>query len=187
MWLSIKVFISVYFLNIAFITVHCSWSFSHHSHVMSCTSARFLFLHLSQRPNLRLVFEKKKKAKLKYKWKIITIKEKSLSLSVCVSVCVWGGDTALPFLFFPGCLVTIQSPHSVELCVWMLLQLKSAWEPPPSPPPCKYPPLTSFSSLLLLPSLPLSHPPAAPLPLPAASSLPLALSPPTHGSPRPRG
>lgn len=71
-------------------------------------------------------------------------REISLSLSVCPCVCVWGGNTALPFLFFPGCLVTIQSPHSVELCVWMLLQLKSAWEPPPLPPSMQIPPSHLF-------------------------------------------
>lgn len=114
-------------------------------------------------------------------------REISLSLSVCVRVCVFGGGHGAPFSVFSWL-----SGHDSEpsqrgaLCVDAAAVEVRMGTPPP-PPPCKYPPLTSFSSLLLLPSLPLSHPPAAPLPLPAASSLPLALSPPTHGSPRPRG
>lgn len=54
--------------------------------------------------------------------------------------------------FFPGCLVTIQK---ISAAIFVLmLQLKSAWEPPPPapppPPPCPPPSLLLLFLLLLL-------------------------------------
>lgn len=90
-------------------------------------------------------------------------------------------DTALPFLFLLAVWSRFKALTAGSF-VLMLLQLKSAWEPPMQillSLSSSFFPLCSFSSSfsfppLLLPSFPFLsplHPPAAPLPPPPASLL----------------